>query len=113
MLAVCLRSLRVAQACFGTPLTSFPEAASALKEPEAELAAREDVAGYLTGPRRLVSQVCLDLRALGWRARWRLAREHLLPAPGYVRARDSASRLTLPFLYAYRVWRGAPRWLRR
>lgn len=82
VLAVCLRSLRAAQACFGTPLLSFPEAAPALKEPEAELAAREDVAGYLTGQRRLVSQVCLDLRALGWRARWRLVREHLLPAPG-------------------------------
>jgi hypothetical protein len=56
-----------------------------------------------------------DLKALlTWRSRWRLVREHLFPAPGYMRAKYGVrSNLLLPALYAWRVVAGAPRWLRR
>jgi hypothetical protein len=56
-----------------------------------------------------------DLQALPtWRSRWRLVREHLFPAPGYMRAKYGVrSNLLLPALYAWRVVAGAPRWLRR
>jgi putative nucleotidyltransferase-like protein len=57
----------------------------------------------------------LDLRALAtWRERGRLVREHLFPAPGYMRGKYGVeSTLLLPALYAWRVVAGAPRWLRR
>jgi hypothetical protein len=49
-----------------------------------------------------------------WRTRWQLVREHLFPAPGYMRAKYGVrSNLLLPALYAWRVVAGAPRWLRR
>ncbi|HVB37328.1 MAG TPA: nucleotidyltransferase family protein [Vicinamibacterales bacterium] len=112
VLALCLSSLHAARACFGTRL---PEAASSSAGEQRALAEREGAAAYLDGARPLVAQLWLDVRALdGWRARWRLVREHVLPPAAYVRARyGTASRLALPFLYAYRVCRGAPRWFRR
>ena len=57
----------------------------------------------------------LDLRALStWRERGRLVREHLFPAPSYMRGKYGVrSTLLLPALYAWRVVAGAPRWLRR
>jgi hypothetical protein len=56
-----------------------------------------------------------DLQALpSWRTRWRLVREHLFPAPSYIRAKYRVhSSLLLPALYAWRIVAGAPRWLRR
>jgi len=56
-----------------------------------------------------------DLRALPtWRTRWQLVREHLFPAPSYMRAKYGVrSNLLLPALYAWRVVAGAPKWLRR
>jgi hypothetical protein len=56
-----------------------------------------------------------DLQALPtWRTRWQLVREHLFPAPSYIRAKYGVhSNLLLPALYAWRVVAGAPKWLRR
>jgi hypothetical protein len=77
--------------------------------------ARRDAAA---APLRGSSQTDLlhhDLRALpSWRSRWRLVREHLFPAPGYMRAKYGVrSNLVLPALYTWRIVAGAPRWLRR
>ena len=57
----------------------------------------------------------LDLQALStWRDRGRLVREHLFPAPSYMRGKYGVrSPLLLPALYAWRVVAAAPRWLRR
>jgi len=59
--------------------------------------------------------VRLDLMALRtWRERGRLIREHLLPAPAYMRGKYGVrSNVLLPALYAWRVIAAAPRWLRR
>ena len=57
----------------------------------------------------------LDLRALPtWGQRRRLIREHLFPAPRYMREKYGIrSNFLLPVFYAWRVVAGAPRWLRR
>ena len=57
----------------------------------------------------------LDLQALAtWRERGRLVREHLFPAPSYMRGKYGVeSTLLLPALYAWRFVSGAPKWLRR
>jgi hypothetical protein len=77
--------------------------------------ARRDAA---LAPLRGSSQTDLlrhDLRALpSWYTRWRLVREHLFPAPAYMRAKYGVrSNLVLPALYTWRIVAGAPRWLRR
>jgi hypothetical protein len=82
------------------------------------LSARPARCEETSAPLRGSSQTDLlrhDLRALpGWRSRWRLVREHLFPAPGYMRAKYGVrSNLVLPALYTWRIVAGAPRWLRR
>jgi hypothetical protein len=54
-----------------------------------------------------------DLRTLGPRDRIRLVRDHLFPPLSYVRQRyPRCPAMLLPFAYAYRIARGAPKWLR-
>ncbi|MDE3154724.1 MAG: nucleotidyltransferase family protein [Acidobacteriota bacterium] len=112
VLAVCLRGLQAARACFGTRL---PPAATSSGAALDALVQREGTAPYLRGDQPLAAQLWRDLRALdGWCARGRLVREHLLPPAGYLQARyGTRSRLALPFLYVWRACCGAPRWFRR
>jgi Uncharacterised nucleotidyltransferase len=111
VLSACLRGIRLARACYATPL---PDAVCERFAEEPALAKEEGLSVYLDGTRPLALQAVTDMRALGgWRARGRLLREHLLPPPAYMRARyGTRGWLALPFLYVYRVCRGAPGWLR-
>jgi len=48
-----------------------------------------------------------------WAARWELWRQHLFPPLSYLRVRyPGCPAALLPFAYAYRIGRGAPKWLR-
>ena len=77
------------------------------------VAEKERTAGYLRA-RPLARAVLDDLRALpGWRERANLMREHVLPAPDYMRkVYAPSSRLPLPLLYLVRLGRGVSKWLR-
>jgi hypothetical protein len=74
----------------------------------------EDVA-VIRGASSHTDLLRLDLRALPtWGQRRRLIREHLFPAPRYMREKYGIrSNFLLPVFYAWRVVAGAPRWLRR
>jgi hypothetical protein len=49
-----------------------------------------------------------------WRGRLRILREHLFPKRAFMYERyGTRSAIALPFLYLYRIVRGAPRWVRR
>jgi hypothetical protein len=100
--------LTLAYAWFGT------QAAGRLANALHDRIAHEEGAAVIHGPWRQADVLRLDLEALpNWRARTRLLREHLLPAPTYMRARYGVrSNLVLPGLYVWRFLRGAPKWLR-
>lgn len=76
---------------------------------------RESSAAFLDPDLRLVDLLERDLSALdGWRARAALVAEHLFPSARYMRHTYApGSRLPLPWLYASRICRGAPKWFRR
>ncbi len=106
--AVCVRSLELAQDLFGTD-------ASAMIGSLREGVTREASAGFVAGNRTVAAVVASDLaHASGWRARWRVVREHLFPGFGYMRARYPGwPPPLLPLAYAYRALAGAPAWFRR
>ena len=100
--------LRLARESFGTP------AADRIIE---ALGRRRAGRGEVPVIRRAPTEtdlLRLDLQALStWRDRGRLVREHLFPAPSYMRGKYGVrSPLLLPALYAWRVVAAAPRWLR-
>jgi hypothetical protein len=101
--------LMLARDWFATP--SADRIIDALSRQPAE---REDAA-VIRETSSQTDLLYLDLRALAtWRARMRLVREHLLPAPSYIRGKYGVrSNVLLPLFYAWRVVAGAPRWLRR
>ena len=106
--AACHRSLAGAAALFGdgmpaATLASLAEAARG----------EEGSDEYLDASRPHIHRILADFRALGsWTDRWRLARQHLFPAPAYMRSVYApASRAPLAFLYLRRAWWGARRWL--
>jgi Uncharacterised nucleotidyltransferase len=70
---------------------------------------------FLRDDLRLVDLLRDDFRALpGWGTRLRLLAEHLFPGARYMRQRYPDKVIwPLPALYALRVVRGAPKWLRR
>jgi Uncharacterised nucleotidyltransferase len=73
-----------------------------------------DVLAFLSGPRPQMQVAVSDWKRIrSWRARVRFAREHLFPAPRYMRDRyQITSQAALPFLYAHRIATGSVRWLR-
>jgi hypothetical protein len=87
----------------GTPLAALADAAPDPGEPSAPYVSH---VGAVRG-------LAIDLRSLtGWRPRFRLLREHLLPPPAYMRgAYAPDSRWPLPALYLRRAVVGAARWL--
>lgn len=107
--AVCAAALASAKARFGTrlpaELESFLEHAAESREPSAV---------FLESGRRQVDLLASDLDALGsWRARVALVRQHLFPSPQYLLKKyGRTNRVWLPLLYACRIIRGLPRWLR-
>ena len=68
-------------------------------------AADPDVIAFLDRPPTLLRVAASDWRRLrSWRARARFLREHLFPAPSYIRHRYGVrSAAALPFLYAHRI----------
>lgn len=101
--------LTLAGACFGS--RAVESLARAIGGHSGDDAAAELIPGRW-GQADIVRH---DLAALPtWKARGRLIREHLFPAPSYIRGKYGVrSNLLLPALYAWRVVAGAPRWLRR
>jgi hypothetical protein len=105
---VCARGLTLAMEVFGSPVPRQvldALAAAGPSEPSAE---------YLRGRLRRVDILRSDLESLrGWRARAKLLREHLLPAPAYIlHSYGGASRYLLPVLYVHRMVHGAFEWFR-
>jgi hypothetical protein len=72
-------------------------------------------AAFLERGRRHVQTVAQDFRLLpSWSARGRFVRQHLFPAPSYMRTVYAPhSPWPLPVLYLQRAWRGAWRWIVR
>lgn len=68
----------------------------------------------LVGPRCPATELLSDLSVIGgWRERTELLLGHLFPPPAYMRkAFATSSAVMLPWLYAYRIVRGAGRWFR-
>jgi len=106
MTSVCHRGIAAATDLFATPRSAPLLAALAA-------GAVEPSARFLGGVPR-ASVFVSDLKSLSsWRARARLAAEHLFPPVEYMRARYPAwPPLLVPFAYVDRLVRGAPRWLR-
>jgi Uncharacterised nucleotidyltransferase len=73
-----------------------------------------DVLAFLSGPQPQMQVAVSDWKRIrSWRARVRFAREHLFPAPRYMRDRyQITSQAALPFLYAHRIVTGSVKWLR-
>ena len=106
MRRVCARGLQLAADRFATPVPSRIWSVLAADGPEPS-------ARYLEPRLRRVDILRSDLRTLGWRARLRLLREHLLPPPAYLLASYGTTHAALlPVLYAHRIVRGAFRWFR-
>jgi len=110
VLAICVAGLERAACLFGTVVPNSVRTA-AKRALSSEAATRR----YLSGPRRQVTTLLDDLRALGrWTDRSRLIREHLFPPSDYMREVFAPrSRAPLAVLYAQRVFRGAKKWLAR
>ncbi|HWB17265.1 MAG TPA: nucleotidyltransferase family protein [Vicinamibacterales bacterium] len=108
----CLSGLRLAAARFRTRV---PESVLGRLSAAARASGRGEAARLVGPPRRHVTQVVADLRALpGWSARCRLMSQHLFPSARYMRGTYApASRLPLAVLYVRRAWHGARRWLVR
>jgi hypothetical protein len=108
----CLSGLRLTAARFGTRV---PEVVLSRLSAAARAGADREAARLVGPPRRHVSQIVADLRALpGWSARCRLMSQHLFPSARYMRGTYApASRLPLAVLYVRRAWHGARRWLVR
>ncbi|HET7221140.1 MAG TPA: nucleotidyltransferase family protein [Vicinamibacterales bacterium] len=68
-----------------------------------------DVFAFLEGQTALLHVAASDWRRIaGWRDRARFLREHLLPAPSYMRERYGfTSHSALPLVYAHRIVAGA------
>lgn len=109
IVAVCGQGLERASERLGTDLPADVRAALGASA----ASSHELTAAYLDARSRAAT-VVTDLRALGWRDRWRLTLEHVLPSADYMRRSYApGSHLPLPALYVLRFVRGARSWLRR
>ena len=104
---VTLRGLDLASDVLGTPVPAQVRAALAT------LSGHEATGAYLETGFRKVDILRSDLRELGWRGRFRLMREHLLPPPAFIfQSYGQTRRALLPLLYLIRIFRGANAWFR-
>lgn len=92
----------------------FPNPATSRVLRQLQAAPHDEPTAILINPRRPVSDLLLDLSAIrGWRERIQLVLGHLFPPPAYMRKAFAASSpAILPWLYVYRIARGAGRWFR-
>ncbi len=105
---VCRRGLEAASHWFGTPLPEGVRSGEMLDAND-----DEPSAVYLDG-RPMYARVLADAHMLPWGGRLRLLLEHLVPPAAYMRTVYApSSRVPLPFLYVFRVLRGAGGWFRR
>jgi hypothetical protein len=104
--ALCAAAIRRSHARFPAASAASVLARLVAHTPEASAALLEH-----RQPSRRALQ---DVRALrGWRARTAYLAGHLFPPADYMRRRYAPdSRAPLAWLYAARILRGAPRWLR-
>jgi hypothetical protein len=101
------RGLERAQEAFGGDVETRVMAALA---GETDAARTRPLFGQQT---TMLDVVVSDLKTLGLRDRARLVRDHLFPPLSYVRQRyPRCPAVLLPLAYAYRIARGAPKWLR-
>jgi hypothetical protein len=109
---VCAIGLARAEEAFGS---AAPDWVKERLDASRSSAANRLTTGYVSGSRRHVTAVLADLRALpDWGDRWRLVREHAFPSRRYMRdVYAPASSAPLAVLYAWRVVRGARKWLAR
>jgi hypothetical protein len=109
MTAVCARGIDLAGGLFGTP-----GAAAIAERLHAARCGAEPSADFIGGLSTFAI-VRTDLLGLpNWRARARMAAEHVFPSRAYMRARYPRwPAAMLPLAYADRVVRGAPAWVRR
>jgi hypothetical protein len=109
MRAVCAKTLRLAQAAFGSLDAAW---IAALSAPGSD---GEPSAAFLGGGLRQVDILRANLTATPlWPDRLQLVREHLFPRAAFMYERyDTRRRLALPWLYARRIVTGLPKWFRR
>lgn len=107
---ICADGLLGARRAFGTSLPAgLPERLT----PAGRLAPAEPSAALLAAQPTLARELLSDLKAIRWRQRLRLLREHAFPSPQYMSAAYmTSSRALLPALYTHRLVRGAWRLLR-
>jgi len=105
--AVCRNTLMLADAAFGCIGADWLE--SLLTETV------EPTAAFLAGPMRQIDVLKQDLLASpGLWQRVRIVGEHLFPSSSFMYERYGTRRkFKLPFLYAYRILTGMPKWFRR
>jgi hypothetical protein len=106
---VCVLSIRRAAACLGTPLPA------AVRGWLAEPVDQQLDAVFRGAQVSPLGVLASDWRAAGsWRGRASLLRDHLLPDPGYIRARYTLARHLplLPLCYLHRAVVGLARWSR-
>ena len=105
--AVTARGLDLAARYFDTPVP-----ATVRNRLSVDIGA-EPTARYLSPRLRKVDILLSDFTRLGWRARLKLIREHLLPPPSFVlRSYGRTNRLLVPPLYLHRIIRGLSAWFR-
>jgi hypothetical protein len=106
---ICRRALLLARERCGTVVA--PEVLAAFDAAPDD----EPSAVFLDHGMRQIDVLWDDLRVLpGWGQRMMLLKEHLVPAPEYMRRSYApGSSAPLPWLYVRRVLGGASKWLRR
>jgi len=108
MVAVCRRTLGLAQDAFGGIDPQWIESLTPVPF------AQEPSAAFIGGRLRQIDILKSDLAVTGWTVRLRLLREHLFPPVSYMQQRFPRwPTVLLPVAYACRIVSGAPRWLRR
>jgi hypothetical protein len=105
--AVCARGLALTTSLFDTVV---PEG---VEEELATAGTREPGTRRYTGRDRHMDRILTDLALMpSWKARARLARQHVLPPARYMRdVYAPGSALPVAILYVQRAWRGARRWM--
>lgn len=112
-MAIARRMARICAYTVGLSAEYFPNPRAAGVLERLGAAAGDEPSAFLVHERSPLRQLSSDLAATpGWTARGRLILGHLFPPPDYMRhAYGVSSPALLPFLYGYRIARGAGRWL--